>query len=155
MQPSNQAPKATFNYLPSQQNQANFIPPQSTNAPQINLQTQPLQYQQFQIPSQQAPNQQLYQQAPNQQLYQQAPNQQLYQQAPNQQLYQQVQMPNQMAYQAELFPSMNLQQPFEEMGKITLLKAREQGKKIAAIIVTFTNGSSYDDLFRTVEQKTI
>ncbi len=146
MQPSNQAPKATFNYLPSQQNQANFIPPQSTNAPQINLQTQPLQYQQFQIPSQQAPNQQLYQQAPNQQLYQQAPNQQL---------YQQVQMPNQMAYQAELFPSMNLQQPFEEMGKITLLKAREQGKKIAAIIVTFTNGSSYDDLFRTVEQKTI
>lgn len=137
MQPSNQAPKATFNYLASQQNQANFIPAQSTNTPQINVQTQPLQYQQFQIPSQQAPNQQLYQQAPNQQLYQQ------------------VQMPNQMGYQAELFPSMNLQQPFEEMGKITLLKPREQGKKIAAIIVTFTNGSSYDDLFRTVEQKTI
>jgi hypothetical protein len=36
-----------------------------------------------------------------------------------------------------------------------LLKVREAGKQIAAIIVSFSSGSSYDDLFSSVEQKTM
>ena len=38
---------------------------------------------------------------------------------------------------------------------IKLLKEKQKDKKVAAIIVSFSNGDSYDDLFRTVEQKTM
>ena len=36
-----------------------------------------------------------------------------------------------------------------------LLKEKDKEKKIAAIIVSFCSGASYDDLFRTVEQKSM
>jgi hypothetical protein len=46
-----------------------------------------------------------------------------------------------------LFPVMN--------SSIKLLKEKESGKKIVALIVTFCNNASYDQLFTQVQQKTL
>lgn len=59
-------------------------------------------------------------------------------------------MPPQMQYMQQA-PVYNFDQGvYGDVQELKLLKPRDKNKKIAAIIVSFANGSSYDALFRTV-----
>ena len=40
-------------------------------------------------------------------------------------------------------------------GTLRLTKQKDSSKQVAAVIVTFNNGSSYDNLFRSVEQNSL
>lgn len=64
--------------------------------------------------------------------------------------YQQVpfQQPSYGNYQVS--PNMVFQHPSPSIKALRLLKEKDNTKKIAAIIVSFCNGSSYDDLFTRV-----
>jgi hypothetical protein len=77
-------------------------------------------------------------------------------QIPIQPYFPQQQMPQN--FQSQMYPNyqMNYQMPYQSpanlkpLNDIQLLKAKDPSKKIAAIIVSFSNGDSYDDLFRKV-----
>lgn len=45
--------------------------------------------------------------------------------------------------------------PAPKPAALNLLKPKDNEKQVAAVIVTFYNGESYDHLFRSVEQKSL
>lgn len=83
------------------------------------------------------------------------PQQQMFQQS-----YQLPQQSMQMPMQYSNYSNIEMMQysPYVQSNtdqKIRLLSKRDKDKKLVAIIVSFCNGGSYDDLFTTVEQKSL
>jgi len=54
-----------------------------------------------------------------------------------------------------LYQQKNIHAPKATGIKIRLLQPKSADKKIVAVIITFKNGESYDQLFTSIEQKTL